>query len=142
MYVKQPIKGKPSEDTLDCPFSELGILNAAGDTRHYTFRVGEKRNLPPEIIVYAALEYASWVSPSKTIAVSRLLYDASSPGMVFKLSESAVCDAIERVSQKFNSLFLSDQAGLIQFSFDAEPLKLATDILDYYYQGRRSPISR
>ncbi len=142
MYVKQPVKGKPSEDTLDCPFSELGILQAAGDTQHYTFRVGEKRNQPPSIIVYAALEYASWVGRSKTIAVSRLLYDAGSPGMVFKLSESALCNAIERVSQKFNSLSLSDQAGLIQFSFDAEPLELAADILDYYYQGRSHPIAR
>lgn len=137
MYVPQPLKGqKISEDSLDCPFTELSLLQTAGDSRRYSFRVGEKRNLPPEIIVSACLEYTTWIGSQKTIAISRLLYDVSSPGMVFKLTESVLCDAIEKVGRKFNSLYLSDTAGLIQFAFNDEPMELATEILRYYYKSK------
>ncbi|MBW4641837.1 MAG: DUF4007 family protein [Goleter apudmare HA4340-LM2] len=139
MYVEQreaPSKTGVSEDSLDCPFTQLGIIHSAGDSRHYTFRVGSKRNLPAEIVVSACLEYASRVGrEQKTISISRLIYDIGSPGMVFKLSESAVCDAIEEVARQCKSIALSDSAGLIQFSFTQEPEVLAEDILDKYYKG-------
>lgn len=138
MYVEQAIsKTGVSEDSLDCPFTELGIIHTAGDSRHYTFRVGAKANLPAEIIVAACLEYASWVGrEQRTISISRLLYEIGSPGMAFKLTESAICDAIERVERHFNSIALSESAGLIQFSYTSEPEALASDILDKYYKGR------
>jgi len=142
MYVEQSSKDKPSEDTLDCPFTELGILHTAADTKHFTFRIGEKNNLPPEIVVAACLEYAVRVGDQKTIAMPRLLYDPGSPGMAFKLIEGDVCDAIERVSRHFNSLFLSDTAGIIQFSFTADPWQLATDILEHYYHNRGNRTSK
>jgi hypothetical protein len=57
--------------------------------------------------------------------------------MAFKLSESAVCDAIEQVARQSKSgISLSDSAGLIQFSFTSEPKALAEDILDKYYRRK------
>ncbi|MBR8834081.1 MAG: DUF4007 family protein [Stigonema ocellatum SAG 48.90 = DSM 106950] len=136
MYVEQgAYKTGISEDSLDCPFTSLGIIHKAGDSRHYTFRVGSKGNLPAEIVVSASLEYASWVGrQQRTISISRLVYDIGSPGMAFKLSESAVCDAIEQVARRSNSIALSESAGLIQFSFTEQPEVLAEDILDKYYK--------
>lgn len=138
MYVEQTIpKGGVSEDSLNCPFAELGIMHTAGDSRHYTFRIGAKNNLPAEIIVVACLEYAALVGrEQRTISVSRLVYDIGSPGMVFKLSETAVCDAIEQVAKNFNSVSLSDSAGLIQFFYTEEPSQAALDILNKYYKAR------
>ncbi|HAG80541.1 MAG TPA: DUF4007 domain-containing protein [Cyanobacteria bacterium UBA12227] len=138
MYVEQAIsKAGVSEDTLDCPFTELGIIHTAGDSRYYSFRVGAKGTLPPEIVVAACLEYASWVGrEQRTISISRLLYNIGSPGMAFKLTESAICEAIERVERQFNSIALSESAGLIQFSYNSEPEQLANAILDNYYKGR------
>ncbi|OUL32350.1 DUF4007 family protein [Nostoc sp. 106C] len=137
MYVEQgSTKTGVSEDSLDCPFTGLGIIYRAGDSRHYIFRVGEKGNLPAEMIVAACLEYASLVGrEQRTISVARLIYDIGSPGMVFKLAENAVYNAIEQVTRSCNSIMLSDAAGLIQFSYIEEPSALALDILDKYYQG-------
>ena len=73
---------------------------------------------------------------AKTIAISRLLYDTGSPGMAFKLSESVLCEAIEKIVRSHNELDLSDTAGLIQFSFKSDPKQLANDILNEYYQSR------
>ncbi len=138
MYVKQVVsKIGVSEDTLDCPFTELGIIHTAGDSRHYTFRVGSKPTLPPALIVAACLEYASWVArEQRTISISRLLYTIGSPGVIFKLTENAICDAIERVARHSNLIALSESAGLIQFSYNSDPEELANSILDRYYLSR------
>ncbi len=39
MYVKQRSQTKVSEDSIDCPFTELGLIHTAGDSKYYTFRV-------------------------------------------------------------------------------------------------------
>ena len=136
MYGSQPSqKSALLEDSIDCPFTELGIIQPLGDSKRYTFRIDRKTNLPPEIVVATCLERASLVSPgSRTIAISSLLYDRGSPGMVFKLNESAICDAIEKVARMWDRVHLSDTAGLIQFSFDEKPEKLKEDILNQYYR--------
>ncbi|MDT9192367.1 MULTISPECIES: DUF4007 family protein [unclassified Limnospira] len=138
MYVKQSRNHQVSEDSIDCPFAELGLITRAGDSKYYTFRVNQKRNLPPEIVVAACLEYAEFVGrEQRTIALSRLLYDIGSPGMVFKLPESAVCDAIERVARQWKAIGLSEAAGLIQFYFTQNPQELADHLLGMYYNKRR-----
>lgn len=135
MYVVQPTKSQVSEDSLDCPFTGLGLIHTAGDSRYYMFRVGQKPNLTPEIVVYACLRHHARIhSAAKTIPVANLLYDIGSPGLVFKLTESAICDAIETVARRWKQISLSDAAGKLQFSFEDEPLKLAEDILDRYYR--------
>ncbi len=135
MYVKQGSEVSLNEDNLDCPFTELDLIQRAGDSKHYTFRVGQKLNLPAEIIVAACLEFADTIGRGqRTISISRLLFEIGSPGMVFKLSESALCDAIEKVARWGKVISLSDSAGLIQLSFTAEPLSLIPNILDRYYR--------
>jgi len=134
MYASEDlINGNtPIEDSIDCPFSELDLIRTFG--KNYRFKIGAKTNLPASIIVAACLEYASWVSEkAKTIVISRLLYDEGSPGMVFKLTENILCEAIETVAKKFNSIILSDTAGLIQLSFTGEPDILSQEILEEYY---------
>ncbi|QCS48137.1 DUF4007 family protein (plasmid) [Picosynechococcus sp. PCC 11901] len=55
----------------------------------------------PEIILYAALHFCLPSEESaRTIPLGSLLYDQGSPGKVFKLTESALCAAIENISQK------------------------------------------
>lgn len=136
MYIEQSATKGLIEDSIDCPFSELGLIHTAGEAKRYTFRIGAKATLPPEIIVATCLEYASYdQSRSKTLNLSRLLYEAGSPGRVFKLTEEALCEAIEKVARQNAQITLSDTAGLIQLSFRTDnPLELATDILNNYYQ--------
>lgn len=138
MYVEQEGKAGFNEDLVDCPFTELRLLYTSGDSKQYEFQIGSKDSLPAEIIVYACLDFAGRVSKNqRTIALSRLAFDPNSPGLVFKLSESAIAEAIERVVRRSNSLFLSDTAGLIQLSYTEDPAALAFEVLGDYYQGRR-----
>jgi hypothetical protein len=135
MYFSENLttNNTPIEDSIDCPFTELGLITNAG--KNYQFKIGNKINLPAAIVVAACLEYASWVSQEKkTILISNLLYDESSPGMVFKLTESVLCEAIEKIAKKNNSIIISDTAGLIQLSFTEQPDILSQEILEQYYK--------
>jgi len=143
MYVKQTRSQKSlvSEESLDCPFAELGLIDRFEDNqvkRSYQFRLGYKLTLVSEVIVYAALQYAQRINESaRTIPLARLLYDSGSPGQVFKLTESALCSAIESVARNYESLSLEDAAGKIQLSFpDPNPLSLAEIVLDNYFSAR------
>ncbi len=139
MYIQQDAaKTRLIEDSIDCPFADLGLIHTAGEAKQYTFRVGKKANLPPEIIVAACLEYAESRGNQKTMSVSSLTYEPGSPGLVFKLPESAVVDAIEQITRTNEGLYLSDTAGLIQFSFTQEADVLVEGILEKYYRTRSS----
>ena len=138
MYAKQPTKASASEDSLDCPFVDLGLIHTAGDVRHYTFRIGAKRSLPAEVIVYACLNHAERVSQTaRSIPIASLLYDMGSPGLIFKLTESAIGEAIEQVARQHKGIQLSDAAGKLQFSFSQEPTSLAQNLLSNYYGQTR-----
>jgi hypothetical protein len=135
MYVRAGSKSVANEDMLDCPFADLGAITTSGDSRHYTFRVGYKPTLPSAAIGYACLSYAGRVNPTaRTIPISNLLYYYSSPGLVFRLTERSMCEAIEKVARQFPEITISDAAGKLQLSFDSEPQQLADNILEHYYQ--------
>ncbi|MBD2139326.1 DUF4007 family protein [Anabaena sp. FACHB-1237] len=136
MYASQDFSNSntPIEDSIDCPFTALGLIKNIG--KNYQFKIGQKSNLPPSIIVAICLEYASWVSQeTKTIPISRLLYDEGSPGMLFKLTENVLCAAIETVAKRFTYIMISDSAGLIQLSFNQQPEILSQQILEQYYHN-------
>lgn len=137
MYVERTGPKILKEDSLDCPFTDLGIINAYTDLTRFAFNFGNKPNLPPEIIVAACLEYSSsFQDDAKTISISRLLYDAGSPGQVFKLNESFLSNAIETVSMRAKDIYLTDTAGMVQFAYDGDPLEISEMILDGYYRKR------
>lgn len=143
MYVRQGDDISLNEDNLDCPFAELGLMQRAGNSSYYAFRIGAKPSLHAEIVVAACLDFAESLtngqsseqsSGQRTISLSRLLFDEGSPGMAFKLSESALCDAIEQVARWCNAIALSESAGLIQMAFTQAPAELSQTILDKYYK--------
>lgn len=133
MYARRSIKSF-SDESLDCPFVNLGLVERAGESPYYTFKVGPKDGLDPEIIVSTCLEFAFLHnSNANSIALSRLLYEYGSPGLAFKLTENDLFDAIEIVSDKCKSLSVSDSAGIIQLSFDENPNVLSQQLLNNYF---------
>ena len=138
MYVSRNTFKALKEDSLDCPFTELGLITAYSGSKRFAFNFGNKPNLSSEIIVSACLEFSSLNdSTAKTISVSRLLYDPGSPGQIFKLTESTLCEAIEKVSKHFKEITLTETAGMIQFSYSGQPTDLTEELLNRYYDERK-----
>jgi len=137
MYARRSASRSKSltEESLDCPFSELAIIETVGDSPYFSFKVGPKDGLEPEIIVSSCLEYASLKETSaNTIALSRLLYDYGSPALAFKLTENDIYEAIELIAEKYNKITVSDSAGIIQLSYYDDPLKLSQQLLKRYFK--------
>ena len=136
MYTQQPSKNSVSEDSLDCPFAELGLLYPAGNSHTYGFRMAQKPTLTAAVIVYACLNYAARsMEGQNRIPIGKLLYDPSSPGQVFRLTESALDTAITAFADE-TTLGISDAAGKREFFFKDEAIERATDILNTYYRVR------
>ena len=137
MYTPQASNNKAvNEDTLDSPFVELGLIKQIGDSKHFAFRVGEKLNLANEILTACCLEYASLTTPeARTINISELTFGIDSPGLIFKLTETDICHALEMVSNKFDELSIAETAGLLQLHFKEEPASLSQVVLNHYYKS-------
>ena len=135
MYVDKNNLRQLKEDSLDSPFTQLNLINTIGGSKRFVFNFRRKAMLPSEIIVWACLDYSSNSdNDARTISLSRLLYEAGSPGQVLKITEASLCDAIEKVSKSFSNIALSDTAGMIQFVFKSKPDNLADDLLKRYFR--------
>lgn len=134
MYMAPGNKGTLKEDSLDCPFNEMGLIDANDGGKYYSFNIGAKSNLPSQVIVAACLDYIAEIGhTAKTISVPRLCYDTGSPGQIYKLTEDSLYHAIEEVAEQEKGVSLSETAGSIQFVFLKEPQMLSRKILNRYY---------
>jgi len=136
MYGKRDISRvkQINEENINCPFAELGLIEKIENSNYYTFKIGMKKGLTPSLIAATSLEYASSIEAgARTMTLSRLLYEQGSPGVIFKLSENDLYEAIEKTAIDFDDIALSDSAGIIQLSYFADPLKVARKLLSNYY---------
>lgn len=134
MYGEKTLRGIKDEDSIDSPFSELEIIKSAPDKKKFYFIIGNKPGLSSEIIVSSCLEYASLLNPgSRTVSLFNLLYNGGSPGLIYRLTESNISEAIENLAKREQSIRLGESAGIIQLSYDEEPTKLSKQILKNYY---------
>ncbi|GAB4445321.1 MAG: hypothetical protein OHK0011_27140 [Turneriella sp.] len=136
------------EDSIDSPFVELGLLHKRGEV--YSFVTGAKPTLPDAVIAAACLDFATATlrqtpqtesrnrsqgdTGPRTIAFSELMSADRSPVKVFRLTETALYDALERVSEDMSDLFLSDAAGVKQLSWKSDPQRLLHRLLKGYYR--------
>jgi uncharacterized protein DUF4007 len=130
------------DDILDCPFRELGLMEAATgeEGRSWRFVMGEKPGLPDEIIAYAALDFAGLSqSEARSISLARLAHDPGSPGAAFRLNEAALFDALSRVAASMSTIRVAEPAGLRQLLFDDDPAALAEQMLASYYARWAAP---
>lgn len=128
-----------SEDSLDCPLVELGLMRFASGENIYTFNIGPKPTLPVQVFGYTLLKFlSSFAHTRRTIAIDDCLYFPGSPGQVFKLDENSLIEYLEAVEGlSHGKLRLQESAGLRQIYLDDNILKIAIDegykFLDNYY---------
>jgi hypothetical protein len=127
------------ESEIDCPFTQLGLIQKAEEGNLVCFEAGTKQNLPPLIFAAACFSYINFYvsSGQRSISLYRLTHDINSPGVVFKVPESAVGDYLYRAKSELNNNFsLVDVMGSQQLHFKQDPLVLYWTALDKYYTER------
>ncbi len=137
MYAEVAHGPVVDEDSIHCPFVELGLIRQLpGQKRTYAFNVGAKQGLSSDLVTAMSLEFAANLSTSaKTISISRLLREPHSPGVLLKLNESTLYEALEDAAVVDPRIRLSDTAGLVQLAFTEDPQALSRAFVKRHYKG-------
>jgi hypothetical protein len=134
MYVEDSSR-QLTEDSIDSPFTDLGLVKQYGDRRHFAMSIGPKIGLTHEIIAASCLDFAATAEEgAKTISIARLTYEQNSPGQCFKLTEGIISEAIESVAIAVEDIEMSKTAGLVQMAFSRDPYSIINDVLNGYYK--------
>jgi hypothetical protein len=125
------------EDTIDSPFSELGLVRELpGSPKTLTFVEGPKPGLADDVVAYASLCFATRQSEGVT-PLSRLASEPGSPGVVFRLSEVQLGEALERASNRHKGLAVTTSAAAPVFVYSSELGSDPDNILrGFYVRGR------
>ncbi len=133
MYAEE---GQNGESEIECPFSQLGLVRRVEDKRGVSFSNIEKATLPPLIFAAASFSYLSSYASTqqKTITLQRLTYDLNSPGVAFKVPESAVGAYLYAASELLSEkVYLNDNLGAYQLYLNESSDHLFWLSLDEYY---------
>lgn len=112
----QPSDNHRSDDALDCPFSDLGLVHQSNDGR-FVSQSSARPGLPPAIIGFAVMQIFNQTG-KKSIPVADLMRSdgaIAAPGSVFRLTEDALLEKLEQLARLQPGLIeLRETAGIHQ----------------------------
>ena len=127
-----------SDELIDSPFRELGLLRATDKRRTFRFNVGTKPTLPAAVTLYSCLDFlASTESGGNTITLSRLTNDAGAPGRVFKLTEAALRNDLELASKHQPGVSVIESNGIPQLKLTDTVGLIRDAVISGHYMSRR-----
>jgi hypothetical protein len=138
MYGVVPSGSAASEESIQCPFAELGLLRPGPKKGTYLFKMGRKPGLTSRIIAAISLDFASRYGDRarRTVPLSTLVHQPGSPGLAFKLTEDMLYHALEEVAEPDRGLALTEAAGLVQLSYEDDPIDLSQRLIREHYAER------
>lgn len=133
-------RGVMSEDLLDCPLRQLGLLRTSHN-RHFRFAIGAKPTLPPLVFFYALAKFWMWKHhDARTLSVWELTYAEGSPGLVFKLDEDSVLGYLDALADATQGrLLFEDTAQVRQVVLAGQETVNPQEFLERFY-GRPSNV--
>lgn len=104
-----------SEDSLDCPLTDLRLIIELDDGKTYQFNAGAQDSLPDEIFVYTLAKFWRMEKRPDSIALSKIMQEVGSPARIFKLDENSLVQRLEKIEAISEGAFAYDEtAGLKQ----------------------------
>ena len=124
-----------TEDLLECPLTELGLIYEQTRYNLYTFARGPKDSLPDAVCLFALWDHARARPGQRSFTFDELAYggrESASLGRVFKLDETSLAERLDRLADLTAGAWqFSETAGYKQVVClrDIDPFAL----LDGYY---------
>ncbi len=126
-YVTPDFANAPIlEDSLGCPFQELGLVWLSpdgGKDEILQFDHGPKQGLTGAVFIYTLFDYWQRNSPeSKTLSLRTICLGRMSPGTVFKLDENSVLGYLDQVEELTH--------GMVSFidTADTRAVRMRSDV--------------
>ncbi len=104
------------EDSLDCPLTELGLLEELSGASLLKIRRGPKSTLSTRVFAYCLLKFWDRVAPGlNSLAFSEVAYAQNGPGTVFKLDENSLIERLDKLEILTSGVLgYTETAGLKQ----------------------------
>jgi len=117
-YVPSVQKRGPSEEALNSPLTELGLIRRRSNGK-YGLNWGRKPSLSNGAFLYAVCNFWQRSSSANTLNVQSLMLERGSPGRIFLLEEWDLVERLASVSDMTGGLISwSETAGLKQLIRD------------------------
>ena len=125
-----PRRRARAEETIESPFRDLGLLVlGTADSSRWRFAYGNKTGLTDGIVAFAALDFLSREANHGTHTISRLALDPNSPGLVLRINEARIANALATASSNDSQFEVVAPAGVRQLALRATPAELALKVL-------------
>ena len=118
-YTISHRKGAVTEDSIECPLAELGLIKTTYAKNEFEIQRGPKSTLSDKIFEFALSDYWS-KQKNQIVTFEKLMYDYCSPGKVFQLDEKSLDIYLEKLEA-------STQGGF-QFNKGAGGLRQITKV--------------
>ena len=109
-YLVTHKKGEITEDSIECPLAELGLLQQTYTKNEFELHKGPKSSLTQGIFEFALNDYWSKQS-NQIITFEKLMYDFGSPGKVFQLDEKSLEGYLDNMERAQNRIFKFDKGA-------------------------------
>lgn len=116
------------EDPTESPFADLRLIRRRSDG---TLAWDEtlKQGLPAALVAARAVEHLVHErSNAKTITIGRLLTEAWSPGVVFRLREAQLVEFLQRAAKRNPKIQVSEASSLTQLVVNGDPERIAAEL--------------
>jgi hypothetical protein len=124
------------EDLLDCPFRELGLLEAVpGTPRTWRFADVPRLAVPPAVAGYAALDYMARNELSGQVTTARLAHEPGAVGHALRMTEPALAATLSDLSARTPELRVVDSVGQRSLIVNGDPAQLARAVINAHYRG-------
>lgn len=99
-YASKAEAGRATqEDSLECPLTELGLIQPVDVGAAFQFKRGPKSTLPDEVFLYGLLRFWQKLYPTRReFTVEAITHEPGSPGRVFLLDEETVAERLARLA--------------------------------------------
>lgn len=139
-YVARNGARGTTEDSLECPFTELALVTPLAVGAAAQFRRGPKPTLPDQVFAFALVEF--WQTHYATrgaLSVDTVTHDPGSPGRAFLLDEESVAERLGRIAEATAGAIAWDESsGLRQVSSRAIATLDAIALLERLYAGAQT----
>ena len=109
-YLVSHKKGEITEDSIECPLAELGLLQQTYTKNEFELHKGPKSSLSQGIFEFALNDYWS-KQTNQIITFEKLMYDYGSPGKVFQLDEKSMELYLEKLETDGKNFVFNRGAG-------------------------------
>jgi hypothetical protein len=106
-------------DTIECPLASLGLIRKGALPGYYKFNIGEHRDLPPHLFLYALYNFRDISRPKEIIlSLDDVKWAPYSPGRIFCLDMHSIIEYIEEIQHSTTYLNFTRTAELNMVSLE------------------------